>query len=171
MSLADDHVTVPAGGTASVDVILDPTIASPGAYSAIVTATPDNGGGTVRTGVSYQLESEAYDVKVTVKPRTGSQQCLARDQPEQLRRTVDLRAAPPRRVTRRAVGDLPAAARHVLHLPRSAGLAADGATEGVVSYQPSFTVSKTTEIVLDENETGPFGYDVERPVVTDAAVR
>ncbi len=73
MTLPVDHVTVPAKGSASVDVILDPTVADPGAYSAVVTATPDDGGGTVRTGLAYLLEPEAYDVTVTIKPRAGSQ--------------------------------------------------------------------------------------------------
>ena len=169
MSLADDHVTVPAGGTASVDVILDPTIASPGAYSAVVTATPDDGGGTVRTGVAYQLENEAYDVKVTVKPRTGSLSAS---------HAIGLNSyGAPWVFEQRHLDASPGAQSATFRLPPgtystsavSAGLAADGATEGVVSYEPSFTVSKNTEIVLDENETGLFGYDVARPVVTDAA--
>ena len=73
MSLPTDRVTVPAKGTASVDVVLNPTVADPGAYSGVVTATPDDGGGTVRTGLAYLLEPEAYDVTVTIKPRAGSQ--------------------------------------------------------------------------------------------------
>ena len=73
MTLSSDTVTVPAGGTSSVEVLLDPTIAAAGAYSAVVTATPDDGGGTVRTGLAYLLEPERYDVTVTVKPRVGTQ--------------------------------------------------------------------------------------------------
>src|SRR4029079_3966864 len=38
VTLAADHVTVPAGGHASVDVVVDPTVADPGAYSGVVTA-------------------------------------------------------------------------------------------------------------------------------------
>ena len=73
MTLSANDVTVPAGGTSSVEVVLDPTIADPGSYSAVVTATPDDGGGTVRTALAYLLEPEAYDVTVTIKPRAGSQ--------------------------------------------------------------------------------------------------
>ena len=40
----------------------------------------------------------------------------------------------------------------------------------MVSYDPSFTVSKNTEIVLDENKTGRFDYKVGRPVVNDGAI-
>jgi subtilisin family serine protease len=170
ISLADDHVTVPAGGTASVDVIVDPRIAAPGAYSAVVTATPDNGGGTVRTGVAYTLEKEAYDVKVTVKPRTGTQSAS---------HALFLNSMSGQRIYESRYFDAsPDAQTVTFRLPpgkyntyaTSAGLAADGAKEGALSYEPSFTVSKDAEIVLDENKTARFGYDVKRPVVTDAAV-
>ena len=70
MTLAATQVTVPAArdrlGRRSCST---PRVAGPGAYSAVVTATPDDGGGTVRTAVAYQLEPERYDVKVTIKPR------------------------------------------------------------------------------------------------------
>ena len=115
MTLSSDTVTVPAGGTSSVDVVLDPTIADPGAYSAVVTATPDDGGGTVRTGLAYLLEPERYDVTVTVKPRAGSQSVSHQLGLSELRRAVDLRAALVRRRTRRPDRDVPAAARHLRH--------------------------------------------------------
>ena len=169
LSLADDQVTVPADGTASVDVILDPTVAASGAHSAVVTATPDNGG-TVRTGLSYLLEPEAYDVKVTVKPRTGTQSAS---------HAVFLSSLQAPWIFEQSYFDAePGAQTATFRLPpgnygvsaTSAGLAADGAKEGVLTYEPSFTVSKNAEIVLDEDQTGRFGYDVERPVVTDGAV-
>ena len=47
MTLARDTVTVPAAGP--VDVLLDPTVAAPGAYSAVVTATPTTAGAHLRT--------------------------------------------------------------------------------------------------------------------------
>ncbi|WP_393063233.1 S8 family serine peptidase [Streptomyces sp. LN549] len=168
-SLADDQVTVPADGKASVDVILDPAVASVGALSAVVTATPDNGGGTVRTGVSYQIEREAYDVKVTIKPRTGTQSAS---------HAMFLSSLKAPWVFKDHYFDaLPGEQSATFRLPpgtygtyaTSAGLAADGAKEGVISYEPSFTVSKDTEIVLDGNDTGRFDYDVKRPVVTDGA--
>ena len=151
-------------------VVLDPTVADPGAYSAVVTATPDDGGGTVRTGLAYLLEPERYDVKVTIKPRAGSQQRLPPARPQQLRRAVDLRAALLRRRPRRPERDVPAPAGHLLHRRHLLRPGRDGAKEGVVSYEPSFTVSKNTEIVLDENQTGRFGYKVDRPVVDDGAI-
>jgi subtilisin family serine protease len=170
MSLATDQVTVPAKGSATVDVVLDPSVAGPGAYSAVVTATPDDGGGTVRTGVAYLLEPEAYDVTVTIKPRTGSQN---------VSHELGLSGSgAPWIYEQRSFGASPEAQSATFRLPPgkyatgaiSFGQAADDAREGVVSYEPSFTVTKDTKIVLDENQTGRFGYQVDRPVVDDGAI-
>ena len=84
---------------------------------------------------------------------------------------MDLRAALVRRPARRAQSA-------TFRLPPgtyatgaiSFGLAADGAKEGVVTYEPSFTVTENTEIVLDENQTGRFDYKVDHPVVDDGAI-
>ncbi|MER6998123.1 S8 family serine peptidase [Streptomyces sp. NPDC000410] len=55
-------LTVPAGGTASVDLIADTKLGGTldGAYSAFVTAT--GGGQSVRTAAVVEREKEAYDV-------------------------------------------------------------------------------------------------------------
>ncbi|MER6687738.1 S8 family peptidase [Streptomyces minutiscleroticus] len=61
-TLGADTVTVPAGGTASVDLTADTRLGGTvdGAYSAYVTAT--GGGRTVRTAAAVQREVESYDV-------------------------------------------------------------------------------------------------------------
>ena len=121
--------------------------------------------------LAYLLEPERYDVKVTIKPRAGSTQRLppARASAASASRgsTSSARSTP--RPTRRA---RPSGCRRAPTRTGaiSFGLAADGAKEGVVTYDPSFTVSKNTEIVLDENETGRFDYKVDRPVVNDGAI-
>lgn len=170
MSLGADEVTVPANGTATVNVALDPTIAAPGSYSAVVTATPDDGGVTVRTALSYLLEPEMYDVKVTIKPRAGSQS---------VSHQLGLNGyGEPWIFEQRNFDASPGEQSATFRLPPgtyatgvvSAGLAADGAKEGIVSYQPSFTVTENTEIVLDENDTRRFGYAVSRPVVQEGAI-
>ncbi|WP_426565323.1 S8 family peptidase [Angustibacter sp. McL0619] len=170
MRLAADTVTVPANGTASVDVVLDPTVAGPGSYSAVVTATPDDGGETVRTGLAYLLEPERYDVKVTIKPRAGS-----RSVTHQLGLSG---YADPWIYEQRTFDASPDAQSVTFRLPPgtyatgaiSFGTAKDGAREGVVTYQPSITVTRNTEIVLDENDTRRFAYQVDRPVVDDGAI-
>ncbi len=170
MTLAAPQVTVPGHGTATVPVLLDPTVAGPGAYSGVVTATPADGGGTVRTAVAYQLESERYDVKVTIKPREGS-----RSVSHQLglsgfgepwtfeQRSFDASPDAQSVTFRLAPGTYATGAI-------SSGLAKDGAKEGVVTYNPTFVVSSNTEIVLDENDARRFGYKVDKPVVDDGAI-
>ncbi len=169
MTLEANQVTVPAHGKASVGVRLDPTIADPGSYSAVVTATPDDGGETVRTGVSYMLEAERYDVTVTIKPRAGTtashQLALSGfDDPwiyEQ--RSFDASANDQTATFRVPPGNYATGAV-------SFGLAGDGAHEGIVTYQPSFTVTHDTNIVLDENDAGRFKYKVDQPVVDEGAI-
>ncbi len=70
-TLGATKVTVPAGGTASVDVTADTKLggALNGAYSAYVTA---NGGGqSVRTAAAVQREVESYDLTLKHIGRDG----------------------------------------------------------------------------------------------------
>ena len=170
MTLATTTVTIAGHGTVSVPVVLDPTLAGPGAYSGVVTATPDDGGGTVRTAVAYQLEPERYDVKVTIKPRKGSLN---------VSHQLGLSGfGEPWVFEQRSFDASPDAQSATFRLPPgtystgaiSFGLSQDGANEGVVTYDPSFAVSKDTEIVLDENTARRFDYKVDKPVVDDGAI-
>ncbi|MGW2334495.1 S8 family peptidase [Streptomyces sp. NPDC001685] len=69
--LGATEVTVPAGGTASVDFTVDTRLGGTldGAYSAYVTAT--GGGQSVRTAAAVQREVESYDVTVKHIGRDG----------------------------------------------------------------------------------------------------
>ncbi|WP_030668502.1 S8 family serine peptidase [Streptomyces sp. NRRL B-1347] len=69
--LAAKKVTVPAGGTASVDLTSDTKLGGTldGAYSAYVTAT--GGGQSVRTAAAVNREVESYDVTVKHVGRDG----------------------------------------------------------------------------------------------------
>ncbi|SPF04387.1 S8 family peptidase [Streptomyces sp. MA5143a] len=66
-----DHVTVPAGGEASVDVTVNTKLGGDldGGYSAYVSATGD--GQTVRTAVGVERETEAYDLTLKFVNRPG----------------------------------------------------------------------------------------------------
>ncbi|MEU3526848.1 S8 family serine peptidase [Streptomyces sp. NPDC038707] len=69
--LGADQVTVPAHGTATVDLTADTRLGGTvdGAYSAYVTATGD--GQTVRTAAAVQREVESYDVTLKFIGRDG----------------------------------------------------------------------------------------------------
>lgn len=70
-TLGSDTVTVPAGGTASVDLTVDTRLGGTvdGGYSAYVTAT--GGGQTVRTAAAVQREVESYDLTLKFLGRDG----------------------------------------------------------------------------------------------------
>ncbi|CAM5417379.1 S8 family serine peptidase [Streptomyces pilosus] len=70
-TLGATTVTVPAGGTASVDLTVDTRLGgtADGAYSAYVVAT--GGGQTVRTAAAVQREVESYDLTLKFLDRAG----------------------------------------------------------------------------------------------------
>lgn len=65
-------VTVPAGGTASVDVVLDTASGAPGLYGGSVIAEAADGT-TVRTTVGFHLERELVELRVRGIGRDGRQ--------------------------------------------------------------------------------------------------
>ncbi|MEO3753499.1 S8 family serine peptidase [Streptomyces sp. B6B3] len=71
-TLGADQLTVPAGGTASVEVTADTTLPElDGAYDVVVTATGAGEGQTVRTPGAVQREVESYDLTVEALDRNG----------------------------------------------------------------------------------------------------
>ncbi|MFL5994831.1 MAG: S8 family serine peptidase [Streptomyces sp.] len=75
--LGADTVTVPAKGTATAPVGVDPAKEAQGQYTGHITATAD--GTQVTTGVGFTKEPKKYDLKVSLvgrdgKPTTGGSQ-------------------------------------------------------------------------------------------------
>lgn len=66
---AADRVTVPARGSAGLDIVVDPKGLAAGQYAAQVTARYP--GGAVHTAVGVSVESEKYDLTVHLKDRDG----------------------------------------------------------------------------------------------------
>ncbi|MEV1112023.1 S8 family serine peptidase [Micromonospora sp. NPDC049751] len=63
------QVTVPAGGTSTVDVVVDPKALTPGRYSARITAR--HAAGAVHTAVGIAVESRKYDLTIHLRDRSG----------------------------------------------------------------------------------------------------
>ncbi|MFY1617577.1 S8 family serine peptidase [Micromonospora sp. WMMD736] len=63
------QVTVPARGSSTVDVVVDPKGLAPGRYSARITAR--HAGGVVHTAVGVSVDSKRYDLTINLKDRTG----------------------------------------------------------------------------------------------------
>ncbi|MER5754037.1 S8 family serine peptidase [Streptomyces sp. NPDC002088] len=70
LSLGATEVTVPAEGTATVPVTVDPLKAEEARYSGYITATAE--GVTVTTGVGYEKQPKMYNLKVNVLDRDGA---------------------------------------------------------------------------------------------------
>ncbi len=71
-TLGADQVTVPAGGSASVEVTADTAVPQlDGTYDVVVTATGTGEGQTVRTPGAVQREVESYDLTVEATDRNG----------------------------------------------------------------------------------------------------
>ncbi|WP_432052511.1 S8 family serine peptidase [Streptomyces xiamenensis] len=70
-TLSADQVTVPAGGTATVEVTARTALGDQyGIYSAYITATGDNGQ-SVRTAGAVEREAEKFDIALDVTGRDG----------------------------------------------------------------------------------------------------
>jgi subtilisin family serine protease len=69
-TLSATTVTVPANGTATVDLTVDPTVGPTGVYGGVVQAT--SGAIRLRTAVSWYKESETYSLTVNVRDSQGA---------------------------------------------------------------------------------------------------
>ncbi|WP_234018600.1 MULTISPECIES: S8 family serine peptidase [unclassified Streptomyces] len=68
-TLGADRVTVPARGTAAVEVVADPKGLAAGLYSGQVTAR--SAAGVVHTAVGMSVEAQKYDLTVRLKDKAG----------------------------------------------------------------------------------------------------
>ncbi|MGW0559215.1 S8 family peptidase [Streptomyces sp. NPDC003016] len=148
-TLGTKSLTVPAGGTASADLITDtkPGGSTHGAYSAYVVAT--GGGQSVRTGAAVQRESEAYDVTLKHIGRDGKPAALFStdlmpysDEAEQGFEVYDPSGTVTVRVPKGA---------YLLN-----SLVLDGASDSSAAnllVQPKLDVTKNTSVTIDARTT------------------
>jgi subtilisin family serine protease len=164
ITLGSSSVQVPAHSSATVDVNLDPTLADPGSYASVVTATPATSGPSVRTPVGYTLEPERYDLTINAIPRNGiatSQHILglvSSDGSYMDFRTLDAAAGTQSYTLR--VPPLDYSLSDI-----SYGIGTDGSSQGWIALQPSFHVGKDRSIDLDGRAAKRFTYTTERPTV------
>ncbi len=164
VSLSASTLTIPAGGEASIDVLLDPSLPGTGSFSGVVIAS-DLTGTVARTSFGFGLESEHHNLTVQLKPRSGTQHAthvigLA---------GIDVGFFDQRVVTGNGAQSI---TWRVPPGTYSAGgisfqLAADGAEEGVLTYDPDVAVHSTKTITLDGDAARRFGHSIEQPVSTD----
>ena len=110
VSLSASTLTLAPGGTAVVDVQLDPSIPGVGTFSGVVVADPGTGS-SVRTAFGFSLESEHYDVTVDLtaacRHAAGVAPRRSRRPRQRILRATDVRGE------RIEVDDLPCPAWHV----------------------------------------------------------
>ncbi|QKJ18314.1 S8 family serine peptidase [Microbacterium hominis] len=70
LTLHQSAVTVPAGGSSTVDVTVDPQQGEPGVYAGYLTAEAESGD-VLRAGVGFAKEAERYDLVITAIDRNG----------------------------------------------------------------------------------------------------
>ncbi|WP_275003977.1 S8 family serine peptidase [Promicromonospora iranensis] len=70
VTLSADSVTVPAGGSATVDVTAHPADHGVGDFGGVITAT--GAGGTVRTAVGFVNQPELFDLTISATDLDGS---------------------------------------------------------------------------------------------------
>lgn len=163
-SLSAASVTVPAQGTATVDVTVDRTTGEFGAFSGAVVATTD-GGGEIRTPLGWFKESEVYDLTIQAVGRDGTPYggdtryaqagVLNVDDGSAFGRVVRLHDGTQTvRVpagTYSIAGDL------------WAEDAAEAITELTAAVEPEVEVTGDTTVVLDARRAEPVTVTTERP--------
>ena len=164
VSLSASTLTIPAGGETSIEVLLDPTLPGTGSFSGVVIASGPTG--TVAgTAFGFGLESEHHDLTVQLKPRSGTQSGthvigLSGLDVNFFDQRVVTGSSTQSITWRVPPGTYSAGAI-------SFGLAADGAEEGVLTYDPEVAVHSTATITLDGDEAARFGHSVDQPVSSD----
>ncbi len=147
-------LTVPAGGSATTTVTADTSFDGPtGAFSGVVTATPGDGA-AVRTPIAVHREIESYDVTVSAIGQDGAP-------PAEYR----YRFVPIEHV---AIYKGFATGPVTLRLPRGeyhyTGFVFDEAAGRLADFaEPTFMVTKDTEVVYDARETVPVDITIDDP--------
>ncbi|GAA3837998.1 S8 family serine peptidase [Saccharothrix violaceirubra] len=165
-TLGSPQVTVPAGGTASVAVSVDPTAGPAGRYEGYLVGTA--GDVTVHTSVGVYVEPEVYDVTVTAVPRDGeldevSQVVLWSPGSGTAVRSV---SADKSTVTFRLPPGTYIAAGFLIKTEAGPGRRFEEVT---FVGDPRFEVSGDTALTLDGRTANEIVVDTELPAVTVAA--
>lgn len=164
--LSATTVTVPAHGSAAVDVVANPAVSGPdGTYQGGVVATA--GTTRVRTAVALYREPESYDVTVRAIGHDG--------QPAPLSHFMIANVDRPGFVVRDG-----SAEQFVLRLPKGTYYW-EGFQERMISeqpfafgsehfFEPNFAIATDTMLTLDARDTVPLVLRSDRPEADQAAL-
>ncbi|MEE6257224.1 S8 family peptidase [Plantactinospora sonchi] len=162
-TFAPSTLTVPAGGQAATTVTADTTFDGPtGAFTGVVSATPSNGGGAVRTPVAVSREVESYDVTVNAIGHDGTPADEYRYRFVPIDHINIYKGF--------ATGPI------TLRLPRGeytyTGFISDRETGRLADFaEPTFMVTRDTEVVYDARETVPVDITIDDPTARHVQTR
>ncbi|GLF99330.1 S8 family peptidase [Streptomyces yaizuensis] len=161
-TLSTPRLTVPAGGTASLDVTADIRAAADGRYQAIVVAKGADGRTVVRTATTVNREPESYDLTIKAIGRDG------RPDPNA---TAGI-GFPAGESPDRAVAVDPATGEGTVRLPKGryalTGQSYDPVTDDTdLMVRPLLDLKGDTTVVLDARTTRPFRVTVPDPEVRE----
>ncbi|MFE7463882.1 S8 family serine peptidase [Streptomyces sp. NPDC057499] len=71
LTFGKDEVTVPAGGSADIPVVLDPNLLDAGTYTGEITATGTDGA-TAHAALGFTKEAPRYGMNINLKDRNGN---------------------------------------------------------------------------------------------------
>lgn len=160
--LVADEVTVPAGGTADVNVAVDPQAGDYGLYGGRVQAVGESSGTHLRTAVGFFKETERYDIEVRGIGRDGAPAAgismvdviniddlstFARGQIELIGGTTTVRVPPGNYAVMGFIGE------------------ALG-DELTLAMRPEVSVTADTTVVLDARNAVPVEVDTAHPTET-----
>lgn len=154
VTLAPATLTVPAGGQASTTVTTDTAFSGPtGAFQGVVTATPDTGS-PVRTPIAVTREIESYDVTLRGVDYDGSPSTNFQYRFIAIKETLIRKGN--------------ASAPTTLRLPAGqytyTGYVQEAKGQRLAEFaEPTFTVSRDSELVFDARETVPVDITVDEP--------
>jgi subtilisin family serine protease len=158
------QVTVPAGGTASVDLSVDVSVGDPALYGGYVTAT--GGDVVVRTPVGFFKEPESYDLRIDGIARDGRPargisyiDVVDVEDTTRFQRTVGLTEGP---VTLRVPRGTYSVMGRIFTYDEPEVYAEEVAIVG----DPELEVTADASIVLDARTATELIVDTERPIET-----
>jgi subtilisin family serine protease len=158
-ALSARSVTLPAQGTATVDVTVDRTTGDAGRFSGAVVATAADGG-EIRTALGWYKEDEHYDLTIEAVGRDGEAHdgeavVLNVDDGSAYGASMGLDGGTR---TMRVPAGTYSVQGHMWEADSS-----DSVTEMTVAVEPEFEVTTDTTVVLDAREAEPVTVTTERP--------
>lgn len=150
LTLSADRVTVPAGGSAPIEVTVTAQDGRPGTYGGVLTASTADGTVTTRTALAVRQEEEKFDLTVNLLDRDGASPAPVSYPPVQI---VDLDS-----------GAMIVGGQETYRLPRGRYAVNTVIETARAGQEVSYTTLAHPELVLDHDVAQTFDARIGQPV-------